>query len=94
MKCGTRVLYDEHGELNGMEELDTDARQYDGEKKGTWTYAIVYSDVGQRAATRNQIMVDSTKSIGKVFSENLPDFRVDFSIKPKSDPVDYEVENQ
>ena len=94
VKCGARVLFDDTAALEGMSNTDSDAKQFDGEKKGTWSYAIVYSDVGTRGPSRNQIMVDSAKQLGKVWSDNLPDFRVDFAIKEKSDPTNVEVRDQ
>jgi hypothetical protein len=92
--CGGKKLYDDHDELEGMSDNDSDTKQFGGEKPGTWTYALIFSDVGARGPSKNQIAVDSTKSIGKVWSDNLPDFRVDFSIKTKSDPVGVEIEDQ
>ena len=91
LTCGGKKLYDDHDELEGMSSNDSDTKQFSGEKPGTWTYALVFSDVGARGPSKNQIAVDSTKQIGKVWSDNLPDFRVDFTIKPKSDPVDVEL---
>ena len=89
--CGGKKLYDSNDELEGMSNEGSDGKQYAGEKPGTWTYALVYTDVGTRGPSKNQIAVDSTKRIGKIWSDNLPDFRVDFSIPTKSDPVTIEV---
>jgi hypothetical protein len=94
LTCGGKKLYDTNDELEGMSSNDSDAKQYNGEKPGSWTYGMAYSDVGARGPSKNQIAIDSIKQIGKVWSDNLPDFRVDFSIKTKSDPVDVEIETQ
>jgi hypothetical protein len=91
LTCGKLVLYDESGDLEGTSSLASDSAQHAGEKKGTWTYDLVFSDVGTRAASRNQIMLDSTKKLGKVWSDNLPDMRVDLAVQSNSDPTDTAV---
>ena len=89
--CGGLAAYDEKGALNGMSMLDSDAKQRAGVKPGTWVYDITYRDRGDRSSTRNQADLDSTAKIGKVWSDNLPDFRIDLAIKPGSAPVDVAV---
>ncbi|MEO7331006.1 MAG: hypothetical protein ABI193_20695 [Minicystis sp.] len=89
--CGAQTIYDQSGRLNGMSQLDSDAKQRAGTKPGTWIYDLSFSDVGTRSATRNQAKLDSAAKLGKIWSENLPEFRVDLAIKPGSDPVDVAV---
>jgi hypothetical protein len=89
--CGGRALYDENGHLNGMSMLDSGARQHAGPKAGTFVYDFAFSDAGTRSATRNQAKLDSTLGIGKVWSDNMPDFRIDLAIKPGSKPVDVAI---
>lgn len=89
--CGGRTIYDEKGVLNGMSMLDSDAKQRAGTKAGSWVYEMSYRDRGDRAATRNQAALDSTAKIGKVWSDNLPEFRIDLAIRPGSAPVDVAV---
>jgi hypothetical protein len=89
--CGGRTIYDEKGMLNGMAMLDSDAKQRAGAKPGSWVYDIAYRDRGDRASTRNQADLDSTAKIGKVWSDNLPEFRIDLAIRPGSAPVEVAV---
>lgn len=91
VRCGTTVIYDAQGKLEGSANRRWGAEQHPGEKGGTWTYALVYSDVGSRGPTRNQVMLDSTKELGKVWSDNLPEFRVDLALLPKSEPTEIAV---
>lgn len=79
------------GALNGMSMLDADAKQRAGAKAGSWVYEIAYRDRGDRSSTRNQADLDSTAEIGKVWSDNLPEFRVDLAIRPGSAPVEVAV---
>ena len=46
---------------------------------------------GSRSASRNQAKIDSAQKVGRVWSENLPDLRVDLAIRTGSDPVDVAV---
>jgi hypothetical protein len=89
--CGGRTIYDEKGALDGMSRLDADAKQRDGARAGSWVYEIAYRDRGDRGSTRNQADLDSTAKIGKVWSDNLPEFRVDLAIQPDSAPVEVAV---
>jgi hypothetical protein len=89
--CGALTIYDEKGHLNGMSMLDSDAKQRAGNKAGSWVYEIAYRDRGDRSSTRNQADLDSMAKIGKVWSDNLPEFRVDLAIRPGSAPVDVAV---
>jgi hypothetical protein len=89
--CGALTVYDEKGALNGMSMLDSDAKQRPGARAGTWVYELVYRDRGDRSATRNQADLDSTLKIGKVWSDNLPELRIDLAIRPGSAPVDVAV---
>jgi hypothetical protein len=89
--CGGRTIYDEKGALNGMSRLDADAKQRAGAKAGSWVYEIAYRDRGDRSSTRNQADLDSTAKIGKVWSDNLPEFRIDLAIRPGSAQVDVAV---
>jgi hypothetical protein len=89
--CGGLTAYDEKGHLNGMSMLDSDAKQRPGARAGTWVYELAYRDRGDRSATRNQADLDSTAKIGKVWSDNLPEFRIDLAIRPGSAPVDVAV---
>jgi hypothetical protein len=89
--CGAQTIYDQSGRLNGMAKIDSDAKQRSGPKPGTWVYDLAFSDVGTRSPTRNQTQLDSGAKLGKVWSENLPEFRIDLAIKSGSDPVDIAV---
>ncbi len=91
VSCGGLTVYDEKGALNGMSMLDSDAKQRAGVKAGTWVYELAYRDRGDRSSTRNQADLDSTAKIGKVWSDNLPEFRIDLAIRPESAPVDVAV---
>ena len=89
--CGGRTIYDQKGPLNGMSMLDSDAKQRPGARAGSWVYEIAYRDRGDRSSTRNQADLDSTAKIGKVWSDNLPEFRIDLAIRPGSAPVEVAV---
>lgn len=89
--CGAQTIYDQAGRLNGTSQIDSDAKQRPGPKAKTWVYDLIFSDVGTRSATRNQAQLDSSLKLGKVWSENLPEFRVDLAIKSGSDPVDVAI---
>jgi hypothetical protein len=91
VKCGAHVLYDASCELEGTSSSGSDAEQRGGTKPGTWSYGFAFSDVGTRGPSCNQVMLDSSKKLGKVWSENLPEFRVDLAVAPNSDPTDVAV---
>ena len=89
--CGGRTIYDEKIPLNGMSSLDSDAKQAAGAKAGTWVYEIEYRDRGDRSPPRNQADLSSKARLGKVWSDNLPEFRIDLAIRPTSAPVEVAV---
>jgi len=91
VRCGTHALYEQRCELEGTSSLDSDAEQHGGTKQGTWSYGLVFSDVGVRGPACNQVMLDSQKKLGKVWSENLPDFRVDLAVAQNSEPTDVAI---
>jgi hypothetical protein len=89
--CGAQTIYDQASRLNGTSQIDSDAKQRPGPRPKTWVYDLIFSDVGTRSATRNQAQLDASLKLGKVWSENLPEFRVDLAITSGSDPVDVAI---
>ncbi|MEO7092567.1 MAG: hypothetical protein ABI175_04900, partial [Polyangiales bacterium] len=94
VSCGTKVLFDDKDQLEGMSQNGSAADQHEGEKKGSWSYSFLFSDVGQRGPSRNQVMLDSSKKLGKVWSDNLPELRVDLALEPESEPTDKAVQGE
>jgi hypothetical protein len=91
VRCGATKLYSDRDPLNGMAMVDSGAEQRPGPKTGTWVYDFTFADRGTRAASRSQVQLDSTRKVGRVWSEDLPELRVDLAIAKGSAPVDVSV---
>lgn len=91
VECGNKTIYDEKAPLNGMSMLDSGATQRAGTSAGSWVYDFYLSDVGARGPSRAQAKLDSAKKIGRVWSEDLPELKVDLAIVPGSGPVSVQI---
>lgn len=91
VRCGGLSLYDQKAPLNGTSMLDSGATQRAGARAGSWVYDLVFRDRGDRSPPRNQAQLDSTAMLGKVWSDNLPEFSVSLTIHKGSAPVDVAV---
>jgi hypothetical protein len=87
VRCGGLTIYDQRAPLSGMSMLDSGATQRAGGKAGTWVYELAFRDRGERSPPRNQALLDSTTMLGKVWSDNLPEFSVSLAIRKGSAPA-------
>lgn len=87
VQCGGQKVYDSRDKLEGMSMFSAGFAELAGKQAGTFTYAIRYSDTGSRSGPRTQISIDTTKRAGSVWSEVVPNFRLDLTINEESAPV-------
>ena len=80
-------LTDLNDALNGMAMTSSDALERFAKADGKSVFTLKYEDKGTRAATKNQMMLDTIEELGVVFSENLPTFRVELTVPVESAPA-------
>jgi hypothetical protein len=83
--CGGAVLYDSAAKLNGMSMSGSGVEEEAGEADGTNRYAIAYQDKGTRSGARTEVSINSSASVGSVWSDNAPAFRVDLAVSEQAD---------
>jgi hypothetical protein len=84
VKCGDKVVYNSADKLEGMSMLSAGMAEEPGKDAGTFAYVLKYSDKGERSGPRTQVAIDTGHRQGFAWSDNIPAFRVDFSVSPLS----------
>jgi hypothetical protein len=84
--CGDERLYDSRTPLNGMSMSSSALGEAPhADHPGSYGYAVLFNDTGQRTG-RAQIQLDTTHGQASVFSDAIPQFRVDIAIDTVSEP--------
>ncbi len=84
--CGAQTIYDSSDSLSGMAMTSADPVEHFGPGGDTSVFTLKYEDKGTRGSSKNQIMLDTTKRLAAVWSENLPAFRVELTMPIESQP--------
>ena len=85
--CGAQKVYDSSDSLNGMAMTSADPLERFAKADGQSVFTLKYEDKGTRGSSKNQIMLDTTKGLGVIWSENLPTFRIELAVPVESAPA-------